>query len=92
MKRILVIATLAFLLTGCKQYPDHSVVVNSTDALVETSYGTLCGYIDDGIYTFKGISYAKADRFMPPQDPEPWEGVQTALYYGHQCYQGPRVT
>ena len=92
MKRILVIATLAFLLTGCKQYPDHSVVVNSTDALVETSYGTLCGYIEDGIYTFKGISYAKADRFMPPQDPEPWEGVQTALYYGHQCYQGPRVT
>ena len=79
-------------MAACDRYPDHSVIVNSTDALVETTYGTLCGYIEDGIYTFKGIQYAKAERFMPPQDPDSWEGVQTALYYGHQCYQSPRMT
>ena len=89
---LLLLAASALLLAGCNSYPDHSLTVNSTDALVETTYGTLCGYIEDGIYTFKGIQYARAERFMPPQDPEPWEGVQTALYYGHQCHQAPRMT
>ena len=68
------------------------MIVNSKDALVQTVYGTVCGYIEDGIYTFKGIDYAKADRFEAPQDPDPWEGVQTALYYGNQCHQAPRFT
>jgi para-nitrobenzyl esterase len=91
--RPIYIAVIALLVVaGCDCYPDHSLIVNSTDALVETTYGTLCGYIEDGIYTFKGIQYARAERFMPPQDPEPWEGVQTALYYGHQCHQAPRLT
>ncbi len=79
MKRWLLLAAVA-LVASCDCYPDHSLVVNSSDALVETCYGTLCGYIEDGVYTFKGVQYARADRFMPPQDPEPWEGVQTALY------------
>ena len=93
MKRLLIIAAAALLLAACgEKYPEHSVIVNSKDALVETTYGTLCGYIEDGIYTFKGITYAKAERFMPPEDPDSWEGVQTALYYGNQCNQAPRVT
>ena len=93
MKRTLLWMAAAILLLGaCDNYPSHSLIVNSDDALVETTYGTLCGYIEDGVYTFKGISYAKAERFMPPEDPDPWEGVQTALYYGHQCHQGPRFT
>lgn len=91
MKRWLLLAAVT-LVASCDCYPDHSLVVNSSDALVETCYGTLCGYIEDGVYTFKGVQYARADRFMPPQDPEPWEGVQTALYYGHQCHQAPRFT
>ena len=92
MNKSLIISAVALVLAACNQYPNHSVIVNSTDALVETTYGTLCGYIEDGIYTFKGVRYAKADRFMPPEDPEPWEGVETALYYGHQCHQAPRLT
>jgi len=90
---IILAAALCLLCASCNdRYPEHSLVVNSTDALVQTCYGTLCGYIEDGVYTFKGIQYAKAERFMPPQDPDSWEGVQTALYYGHQCYQSPRMT
>ncbi len=93
MKRILTLAAALLLLAACNdRYPSHSVIVNSKDALVETTYGTLCGYIEDGIYTFKGVRYAKADRFMPPEDPDPWDGVKTALYYGKQCHQAPRVT
>ena len=91
MKKILILALTAFVLAACgTRYPEHSLILNSTDALVETTYGTLCGYIEDGIYTFKGIDYAKAGRFEAPQDPDPWEGVQTAVFYGNQCHQAPR--
>ena len=94
MKRFFFIAAIFLLMAaaGCDRYPSQSLIVNSKDALVQTAEGTLCGYIEDGIYTFKGIQYAKAERFMPPEDPDSWEGVQTALYYGHQCYQSPRMT
>jgi para-nitrobenzyl esterase len=93
MNRLLLLATAVLLVSACgTRYPDHSVVVSSDAALVETTYGTICGYIEDGIYTFKGIDYAKARRFEAPQDPDSWEGVQTALYYGNQCHQGPRLT
>ena len=94
MKRFFFIAAIFLLMAaaGCDRYPSQSLIVNSKDALVQTAEGTLCGYIEDGIYTFKGIRYAKAERFMPPEDPDSWEGVQTALYYGHQCYQSPRMT
>ena len=91
MKKILILALTAFVLAACgTRYPEHSLILNSTDALVETTYGTLCGYIEDGIYTFKGIDYAKAGRFEAPQDPDSWEGVQTAVFYGNQCHQAPR--
>ena len=37
---------------------------------VETVYGPIEGYQDGSIFTFKGIRYAKAERFMPPQAPD----------------------
>ena len=93
MKRLVFLAAALLMVSACgSRYPEHSVIVNSDDALVKTAAGTVCGYIEDGIYTFKGIDYAQARRFEAPQDPEPWEGVQTALYYGNQCHQAPRFT
>ncbi len=91
-KLIALTLTLLQAMACCSGVENHSLVCNSTDALVKTSYGTLSGYIEDGIYTFKGIKYAKAKRFEAPQDPDSWEGVETALYYGHQCFQAPRKT
>jgi len=93
MKKLLLLAAAVLMVSACgTRYPDHAVIVNSDDALVKTTYGTVCGYIEDGIYAFKGIDYAKARRFEAPEDPDPWEGVQTALYYGNQCPQAPRLT
>lgn len=34
---------------------------------VETTNGPIEGYQDGRIFTFKGIRYAKAERFMPPE-------------------------
>lgn len=45
-----------------------------------TRYGRVRGLIKDGVQQFWGVPYgastAGANRFMPPQSPEPWSGVR----------------
>lgn len=57
-------------------------------AVVSTEYGKVRGYIDDGIFAFKGIPYAKAERFMPAQAPDNWDDVKQCTVYGPQAMQG----
>ena len=57
---------------------------------VQTKSGPVAGYIDDGVYIYKGIPYAKAERFMPAEDPDPWTEVRSSRAYGPTCPQGPR--
>ncbi|OYX27046.1 MAG: carboxylesterase [Flavobacteriales bacterium 32-35-8] len=52
------------------------------EPVVQTTYGTISGSIDDSIFTFKGIPYAKAERFMPPQNPDSWDGVRETTEFG----------
>ena len=67
MKKLAFLAAALLMVSACgSRYPEHSVIVNSDDALVQTAAGTVCGYIEDGIYTFKGIDYAQARRFEGP--------------------------
>ena len=62
-----------------QQRASDRVVANSKTAVVKTAYGDIRGYIHDGMYNYKGIQYARADRFMAPGAPESWTGVRTAL-------------
>jgi para-nitrobenzyl esterase len=55
------------------------VVANAKTAIVSTAYGDIRGFVHDGIYNYKGVQYARAQRFLPPEPPEPWKGVRTAL-------------
>ncbi|GGY75167.1 carboxylic ester hydrolase [Cellvibrio zantedeschiae] len=50
--------------------------------IVKTTYGSISGSFEDGVFSFKGIPYAKADRFMPPQAPDSWEGVREHTKFG----------
>ncbi len=59
-------------------------------AVARTGQGLVAGYVEDGVYTFKGVPYAKAERFMPPQEADPWEGVRSSRAYGPNCPQGTR--
>lgn len=55
---------------------------------VETVYGPIEGYQDGSIFTFKGIRYAKAERFMPPQAPDRFTEVRQCKVWGPQAPQG----
>ncbi|HEX5263680.1 MAG TPA: carboxylesterase family protein, partial [Phenylobacterium sp.] len=61
------------------------------EAIIETRSGKVRGAVRDGVFTFKGIPYAKdtggAARFLPAQPMAPWTGVRTALSYGPCCPQ-----
>ena len=56
-------------------------------AVVSTQHGDVRGYIDDGVYAFKGIPYAAADRFMPPRAPEPWNNVRQCTIFAPRAMQ-----
>jgi para-nitrobenzyl esterase len=62
-----------------------------SEPVVETSLGKVRGALVDGVYVFKGLRYAAPtggeNRFMPPQDAEPWAGIQEALTFGNSAPQ-----
>jgi len=64
---------------------DPVIVADAVSAVVQTHCGKVSGYIRKGIFTFKGIPYGDAKRFMPAGTPAPWEGVRSCLAYGPTC-------
>ena len=63
----------------------HTFERNANTALVITERGKIQGYRHDGLYIFKGIPYAAAERFHAPKPVEPWEGLLDACSYGFVC-------
>jgi len=51
-------------------------------AVAATESGKVRGYINNGVYTYKGIPYAEAKRFEAPQKPKPWQGIRSSMTYG----------
>ncbi len=72
-----IIIACGLCFSGCT-----SKTTQKQEPVVKTTYGTVSGSIDDGVFAFKGIPYAKAERFMPPQDPESWDGVLECNEFG----------
>jgi para-nitrobenzyl esterase len=56
------------------------------DAVALTTYGGVCGTVEDGVAVFRGVPYASAPvgplRFAPPAAPVPWDGERAATAYG----------
>lgn len=65
---------------------DGTVRAGADIAIARTAAGRVAGYVQDGIFTFKGIPYGAdtggANRFRPPQPVPPWAGVRSARAYG----------
>ena len=89
--RILLLTGLAALIIAVLSCQPKSTILtdtikaDSSTAIVQTSSGKVAGYIDNGIFNFKGIPYARAERFMAPQKPEPWKGIRSSRSYGPVC-------
>jgi para-nitrobenzyl esterase len=60
-------------------------------AVAKTQYGPVRGYVDGGVFTFKGVPYgqntAGENRWLPAKPPKPWKDEYPALVYGANCPQ-----
>lgn len=63
------------------------------DATARTQYGPVRGYLDDGVYTFKGIPFGAdtggENRWLPAKPPTRWTEDFHAFTYGPNCPQTP---
>src|SRR5690554_6255236 len=73
---------MAGLLAGLCLMGCSPVFDQPQEPVVKTVYGSISGSVDEGVFSFKGIPYAKAERFMPPQAPDAWEGVREHREFG----------
>ena len=72
---------LALFLSGCNDDKSKKTDQNQ-NLVVKTTSGDVLGSFNDSVYAFKGIPYAKAERFMPPKNPDPWDGVLECKNFG----------
>jgi para-nitrobenzyl esterase len=75
--------------TGAHQEPGNCSTPRS--AVAKTQYGKVRGFVDGGVFTFKGVPYgqttAGANRWLPCKPPTPWTDEYPALVYGANCPQ-----
>lgn len=81
-KTIIILILISF---GLFQVADAQLVTGEDVAVTNTEAGKVRGYINNGIVTYKGIPYAEAKRFEPPQKTQAWEGVRSSMTYGPVC-------
>lgn len=64
---------------------DNERRMSMSNTIVESVYGRLQGEYIDGVYSWKGIPYAKPPvgplRFRAPELPDSWEGIRDATAF-----------
>ena len=69
-----------------KEFQNMEIFFCTKDSpVVEVKQGKIKGYFFDGVYRFLGVPYAKAQRFMMPEEPDHWDGIKDCLAYGKIC-------
>lgn len=89
MRRTMSIAALLAiaLSSSAGARPGPTLVASAKVAVVHSRSGDVQGFVRRGVYTWRGIPYATAERFMAPQPVKPWQGTRPALSYGQICPQ-----
>ena len=64
MRKIFAVTLVVLALTGSAF---AEILAGPGIAVVSTQSGQLQGYIRNGIFTYHGVPYAQAERFMPPR-------------------------
>lgn len=97
LKHYLILASCLGVISACNNNPKTSIPVrsdfsaSSQTAITNTTSGQVAGYIENGIYIYKGIPYAEAERFMPPKEVKAWDGVRSSRAFGPTAPQGTRM-
>lgn len=88
MRRILlcVLAVAGFMTASAAGNPE----ISTSDAVATVTQGRIAGYTDNGVNIYKGIPYAKAERFKAPVKADPWPGVRSCRQYGPTAPQAER--
>ena len=76
---------LAFIPSTMRAQTGDPIKAGKNIAIVSTESGKVKGYIHSGTYIYKGIPYAKAERFMAPAKVAPWTGIRSSMTYGPVC-------
>jgi para-nitrobenzyl esterase len=75
--------------TAAHQEPGNCSTPRS--AVAKTQYGKVRGFLDGGVFTFKGVPYGQTtageNRWLPAKPPAPWTDEYPALTYGANCPQ-----
>ncbi len=75
--------------TGAHQGPGNCSTPRS--AVAKTQYGKVRGFLDGGVFTFKGVPYGQTtageNRWLPAKAPAAWNDEYPALVYGANCPQ-----
>ncbi len=82
MKHLAIAIFYSLLIIGFCVVPHATANAQNNKPVVKTTFGAVSGGMEDDIYVFKGIPYAKAERFMPPQNPDSWKEVRECTDYG----------
>lgn len=82
MKKTTLKLLVLLLVTNATLGQDLPLQTGKDVAVTSTESGKVRGFIHNGIFTYKGIPYATAERFIPPVKPEPWEGVRSSTSWG----------
>lgn len=74
---------------GAHQEPGNCSTPRS--AVANTQYGKVRGFLDGGVFTFKGVPYGQdtggANRWLPAKPPTSWSDERHTLIYGANCPQ-----
>jgi para-nitrobenzyl esterase len=81
MKKLLLLIAL-LPVVAYAQHGKHEIIAGKGIGEVEIESGKIRGYIEDGIFTYKGIPYAYAERFQAPVKVDKWDGERFMGYYG----------
>ncbi len=92
MRSVLSFFALVVMSANCvgnslKNASGYRVVKTDETTIAQTIYGPVQGYLDGDVFTFKGIPYAQAERFMPPTEPEKHDNVVKCRLYGPKAPQ-----
>lgn len=60
----------------------NQLVFEPIKPVVQTKFGALRGVTYGGVNIFMGVRYAKAKRFMMPEEQDSWEGIKNAYRAG----------